>query len=40
MDTKQSGEHKCAACGKKLTTQSELSEHGKTCSVAEPKKNG
>ena len=37
---KQPEKHECAACGRKPASQTELSEHGKTCSVAESEKNG
>ncbi len=39
MDTKQSGQYTCATCGKKLASQSELSEHGKTCGVGKSDQN-
>ncbi len=39
MDTKQ-GQYTCSTCGKKLASQDELSEHGKTCNGSKSKKNG
>jgi len=38
MNTKQ-GQYTCSNCGKKLASQDELAEHGKTCNADPTKKN-